>query len=214
MITRLSLWELHSETLDRSSASLDVITWPYRERRLPSIREKTTLFHSFHFVCFSSWIILFSLSFKGQSFWMNFSHPQKLWSSSYLLKKVCSIHSAWIKLARYDSFHINSFVFTARKTDEPKHSLTESQFRFMHNEDAMAVEKLAEGIRKFAEDTVKLEAFIKKKMQWTWITLTIVAIFFPEIKTIIVSLRPFWQCHTVIIVAMLFFYLYFTGVTL
>ena len=51
------------------------------------------------------------------------------------------------------------------KCDEPKHSLNESQFRYMHNEDAMAVDKLSEGIRKFAVDTVKLEAFIKSKMQ-------------------------------------------------
>lgn len=35
----------------------------------------------------------------------------------------------------------------------------------MLNEDQMATEKLAEGIRKFAADTVKLEKLIKEKMQ-------------------------------------------------
>jgi len=34
----------------------------------------------------------------------------------------------------------------------------------MHNEDAMAVEKLAEGIRKFAADSVKLEAMLSEKL--------------------------------------------------
>jgi transaldolase len=38
--------------------------------------------------------------------------------------------------------------------------LTEKQFRWALNEDAMATEKLAEGIRNFAADLVKLEAFL------------------------------------------------------
>ncbi|UXH41557.1 transaldolase [Pseudomonas promysalinigenes] len=40
---------------------------------------------------------------------------------------------------------------------EPKQVLTESQFRWAMNEDAMATEKLAEGIRQFARDQEKLE---------------------------------------------------------
>ena len=35
---------------------------------------------------------------------------------------------------------------------------TEEQFRYALNDDAMATEKLAEGIRKFAEDQQALEA--------------------------------------------------------
>ena len=37
--------------------------------------------------------------------------------------------------------------------------LDEKAFRWMHNEDAMATEKLAEGIRKFNADARKLEQF-------------------------------------------------------
>lgn len=40
----------------------------------------------------------------------------------------------------------------------------EISFRWQMNEDAMATEKLAEGIRKFSADLVKLEQFIKAKM--------------------------------------------------
>ena len=40
---------------------------------------------------------------------------------------------------------------------EPQQSLVESQFRWAMNEDAMATEKLAEGIRLFARDQEKLE---------------------------------------------------------
>ena len=39
-------------------------------------------------------------------------------------------------------------------------SLNEAQFRFALNEDAMATEKLAEGIRAFCVDAVKLEALM------------------------------------------------------
>ena len=35
----------------------------------------------------------------------------------------------------------------------------------MHNEDAMATEKLADGIRRFDADLVKLEEFIAKFMK-------------------------------------------------
>lgn len=44
-------------------------------------------------------------------------------------------------------------------------SLNEKDYRYAHNEDAMAVEKLAEGIRKFAVDQVKLETQIKAMLE-------------------------------------------------
>ncbi|MDY7559739.1 transaldolase [Pseudomonas sp. 10B1] len=46
---------------------------------------------------------------------------------------------------------------------EPRQSLTENQFRWASNEDAMATEKLAEGIRQFARDQEKLEALLAAK---------------------------------------------------
>lgn len=47
----------------------------------------------------------------------------------------------------------------------PTTALSEMDFRWELNQDAMATEKLAEGIRKFAEDTVHLEALFKAKQQ-------------------------------------------------
>jgi len=41
--------------------------------------------------------------------------------------------------------------------------LTEAQFRFQLNEDAMATEQLADGIRKFAADAIKLEGILESK---------------------------------------------------
>ena len=42
--------------------------------------------------------------------------------------------------------------------------LTEAEFYWQHNSDAMAVEKLAKGIRKFAVDQEKLEAMLSAKL--------------------------------------------------
>jgi transaldolase len=42
--------------------------------------------------------------------------------------------------------------------------LDEKKFRYLVNDDAMATEKTAEGIRKFAADIVKLEKFVAEKM--------------------------------------------------
>jgi transaldolase len=48
----------------------------------------------------------------------------------------------------------------AKGMDIPAVAYTEAGFRYAMNEDAMATEKLAEGIRAFALDTVKLEALM------------------------------------------------------
>ena len=48
----------------------------------------------------------------------------------------------------------------ARDSDLKKLALDEKAFRYMLNEDAMATEKLAEGIRQFCVDAVKLEGLI------------------------------------------------------
>jgi transaldolase len=47
----------------------------------------------------------------------------------------------------------------ARQSEEPRLRLEEKSFRWMHNEDAMATEKLGEGIRKFNSDTHRLQQF-------------------------------------------------------
>ena len=51
-------------------------------------------------------------------------------------------------------------VEQAKGEPAPKLELDEKAFRWLHNEDAMATEKLAEGIRRFAADAAKLERLI------------------------------------------------------
>lgn len=48
---------------------------------------------------------------------------------------------------------------------DPLPVLDERSFRWQHNEDAMATDKLADGIRRFAEDQRKLEALLAGRMQ-------------------------------------------------
>src|SRR5262249_9131741 len=50
-------------------------------------------------------------------------------------------------------------VAAAKAIDGRKIHLDEKTYRWMHNEDAMAVEKLSEGIRKFYADARKLEKY-------------------------------------------------------
>jgi len=56
-------------------------------------------------------------------------------------------------------------VELAASSDSQKISLDESGFRWLHNEDEMAVEKLSQGIRGFAADAIKLETIIREKLQ-------------------------------------------------
>jgi len=53
----------------------------------------------------------------------------------------------------------------AKRQDLKRIALDEKTFRWMHNEDAMAVEKLSDGIRRFDADARKLEAFAATLVQ-------------------------------------------------
>ena len=55
-------------------------------------------------------------------------------------------------------------VEMAKTSDANKIHLDEKAFRWMHNQDAMAVEQLSEGIRKFYADARKLEQFARAKV--------------------------------------------------
>lgn len=50
------------------------------------------------------------------------------------------------------------------QTTQPTQALSEAQFRWEMNEDAMATEKLSEGIRNFAADQEKLEVLLNEKL--------------------------------------------------
>jgi len=45
--------------------------------------------------------------------------------------------------------------------------MSEARFRWLMNEDQMATDKLSDGIRKFAEDAIKLETMLREKLEST-----------------------------------------------
>jgi len=51
-----------------------------------------------------------------------------------------------------------------RTRGEAPAALDERTFRWLHNEDAMATEKLADGIRRFAVDQVRLEQLLAQRL--------------------------------------------------
>jgi transaldolase len=56
-------------------------------------------------------------------------------------------------------------VEAARASEETQIHIEEKTFRWMHNEDAMASDKLSEGIRKFNADARKLEQFARVRVE-------------------------------------------------
>ncbi|MGC8115830.1 transaldolase [Metapseudomonas otitidis] len=65
------------------------------------------------------------------------------------------------KLAEDDGQLVHQL--SAEGAAEPRQTLDQPAFRWQFNEDAMATEKLAEGIRLFARDQEKLEALLKAR---------------------------------------------------
>ena len=53
---------------------------------------------------------------------------------------------------------------TAKASTGDRLHLDEKTFRWMHNEDAMATEKLAEGIRKFNADARRLQDYASSQV--------------------------------------------------
>jgi len=110
------------------------------------------------------------------SFITNCSFPFSTNSDTQSLFTICSFHFCQSKLNFYQALtsrHFQTcvsidihwiFYFTAQKLDIDKLELDEKKFRWLLNEDAMATDKLSEGIRKFAADAVKLEDMIKEQL--------------------------------------------------
>ena len=64
----------------------------------------------------------------------------------------------------YDAVQRKLTPADAKKADVKPLVLDEKKFRYLLNEDAMATEKTAEGIRKFAADIAKLEQLVTSKL--------------------------------------------------
>jgi transaldolase len=68
------------------------------------------------------------------------------------------------QLAKEDAKMERALDPKALKKQKPPAPLTQATFRYAHNEDAMATEKLAEGIRLFATDLAQLRKMVGERM--------------------------------------------------
>lgn len=76
-----------------------------------------------------------------------------------------TISPALLESLRNDFNEITqSLIFSGECQSRPE-PMTESEFRWEHNEDDMATEKLAEGIRNFATDQEKFENILKNRFE-------------------------------------------------
>ncbi len=75
-----------------------------------------------------------------------------------------TISPALLEELQQDNSPLTQVLSAQAPCDEPKlASLSEADFRWMMNEDPMATEKLAEGIRNFTLDLIKLEQLLQKQ---------------------------------------------------
>ena len=69
------------------------------------------------------------------------------------------IRSPWTWLLDGKVVGLDELAAKAKEMEIPRLNLDQKKYRWLHNEDAMAVDKLSEGIRKFYADARKLEKY-------------------------------------------------------
>jgi len=106
------------------------------------------------------------------NYYKKFGHPTEVMGASFRNKgqilELCGVDLLTIspdlleELQNCDDpIEVRLEEAAAKDSDEEKIELDEKTFRFQLNDDAMATEKTAEGIRKFSIDMVKLEDLIR-----------------------------------------------------
>ena len=106
------------------------------------------------------------------NYYKKFGHPTEVMGASFRntgeIKELvgCDLLTIGPKFLEemqndFSSIEVKLNVAVAKNSPISKIKISESNFRFLLNEDAMAVEKLAEGIRKFSVDVRALEELLK-----------------------------------------------------
>ncbi|KAM9861326.1 transaldolase [Aulostomus maculatus] len=134
----------YKENTDRKS---------YEPHEDPGVLSVTKIFNYYKKFGYST--VVMGASFRNTGQVKALAGCDLLTISPGLLAELTQDHSAVTRMLN---------VETAKASDLEKIHLSEKDFRWQHNEDRMAVEKLSDGIRKFAADAVKLETMIKEKM--------------------------------------------------
>jgi len=110
------------------------------------------------------------------NYYRKFGYDTEIMGASFRnidqVKALCGIDlmTMWPKFI--DDLRVDQDTFSAVCTkagadasDEVKLEMTEANFRWMHNQDRMAVEQVSNGIRLFAVDQGKLDDMLRKRLQ-------------------------------------------------
>lgn len=110
-----------------------------------------------YFKKFSYSTIVMGASFRNKDEILNLAGCDKLTIAPSLLQELSNSTEEVVRVLD-PSFASELYPGEKINVDEPS-------FRWQLNSDAMATEKLAEGIRNFADDIVKLENIIRERLQ-------------------------------------------------
>lgn len=119
----------------------------------PGVQSVSRIFHYYKHFGYNTEVM--GASFRNVSQIVELAGSDLLTISPDLLAKLAASHDPIVR-------KLDAAV--AKATPIERLNLDEKTFRFLFNEDAMATEKTAEGIRKFAADINKLEATIASKL--------------------------------------------------
>lgn len=141
-VGRISDWYLASTGKKSFSASED-----------PGVKSVTDIYN--YYKSIGSKTVVMGASFRNKGQILALSGCDKLTISPELLEDLKKGSGTVVRLLKEEG---KSDPSKAKKLDE-------KAFRWLLNEDAMATEKLAQGIRAFAADSVKLEKIISSKLK-------------------------------------------------
>lgn len=131
-------------------------TYPDRDfsgQEDPGVRSVTKIYN--YYKKFGCKTVVMGASFRNAGEIIELAGCDRLTISPALLKELLEKEGTLVRKLSPDN---------TESAEKEKIILSEPEFRYMHNEDAMATEKLAEGIRNFAADTVKLEMLLEQLM--------------------------------------------------
>lgn len=125
----------------------------YAPQEDPGVRSVTTIYHYYKKFGYKTQIM--GASFRNKDEITELAGCDFLTISPSLLQELQSCNDPLQRKLSQDA---------ATKSNLEKMRLDEKKFRFLLNEDAMATEKLSEGIRNFSKDLIKLEDLIRTKL--------------------------------------------------
>jgi transaldolase len=144
-VGRIMDWYKKAEGVEKYAAAED-----------PGVRSVTTIYNYYKYHGHST--VVMGASFRNSDEILELAGCDLLTISPELMEELRGSRGEVIR-------HLDAEK--AKSMDIKAIAMHESAFRWMMNEDAMATEKLAEGIRNFAKDAAKLETFACQKCEDT-----------------------------------------------